>query len=45
MGNTLHRGIDMANTSRNLVIHKFYCIHGIDEFGKTINNSGSMVLI
>jgi len=45
MGNTLHRGIDMANTGRNLVIHKFYCIHSIDEFGKTINNSGSMVLI
>ncbi len=40
MGNTLHRGIDIANTGRNLLIDKCYCIHRIDEFGKTINNSG-----
>ncbi len=39
MCNTLHRRIDVANTSRNLLIRRFDCIHHISEFGKTINNS------
>ena len=38
--NTLHRGIDVANTGRNLLIRWFDYVHHISEFGKTINNSG-----
>jgi len=39
MCKTLHRGIDVANTGRNLLIHRFDYVHHISEFGKTINNS------
>ncbi len=39
MGKSLHRGIDVANTGRNLLIHRFDYVHHISEFGKTINNS------
>ena len=33
MCNTLHRGIDVANTGRNLLIRRFDYVHHISEFG------------